>query len=64
MPSAPATSSASIVKLYERNDVLAQVLEQAREDLGGQGLPVPERGSLDIEQVLRAEFGFVWARHD
>jgi hypothetical protein len=40
------------VKLYEENDVLAQVLESAREDLGenAKGLPAkpPEAGSLEI----------------
>jgi hypothetical protein len=50
------------VKMYEENDVLAQVLEQAREDLGEntKSLPnePPARGSLDIRQVLDAEFAF------
>jgi len=48
--------------MYEDNDVLAQVLEEARKDLGenGKGLPdaPPERGSLDIKKVLDAEFAF------
>ncbi len=38
--------------MYEKNDVLAQVLKRAKEDLGEntKGLPdkPPERGSLDI----------------
>jgi DNA-directed RNA polymerase len=42
------------VRMYEENDVLAQVLEQARKDLGenAKGLPEkpPERGFLDINQ--------------
>ena len=42
------------VELYEKNDVLAQVLECARRDLkDAKGLPAepPKQGSLDIEQV-------------
>jgi hypothetical protein len=46
--------------MYEDNDVLAQVLEQAREDLGEnpKGLPdkPPDRGRLDIEAVRDAEY--------
>jgi hypothetical protein len=42
--------------------VLAQVLEQARKDLGAntKGLPdaPPKRGSLDIKEVLDAEYAF------
>jgi hypothetical protein len=41
---------------------LAEVLDQARRDLGAnmKGLPdkPPESGSLDIEQVLSAEYAF------
>jgi DNA-directed RNA polymerase len=50
------------VKMYEKNDVLAQVLEKARKDLGETNvtrLPdVPQSGEFDIKQVLKAEFGF------
>jgi hypothetical protein len=41
--------------------VLAQVLEQVREDLkDAKDLPAKplERGSLDIKQILRAEYAF------
>jgi hypothetical protein len=49
------------VRLYEENDVLAQVLAEARRDLGDiKGLPTkaPEKGKLDIRQVLKAQFAF------
>jgi DNA-directed RNA polymerase len=50
------------VQMYEENDVLAQVLEQARKDLGEntKSLPdkPPERGALDIRKVMDAEFAF------
>jgi DNA-directed RNA polymerase, mitochondrial len=49
------------VQMYAKNDVLAQVLAEARDDLKDpKGLPdkPPERGSLDIEQVLEAEYAF------
>ena len=48
------------VRMYEEHDVLAKVLQEARRDIGGEQLPdePPERGSLDIEQVLDAEFAF------
>jgi DNA-directed RNA polymerase, mitochondrial len=50
------------VAMYENNDVLAQVLERACADLthaNQNRLPiVPERGSLDIEEILNAEFAF------
>jgi DNA-directed RNA polymerase len=50
------------VQMYEENDVLAQVLEQAREDLGenAKGLPdkPPASGSFDIKKVWDAEFAF------
>ena len=46
--------------MYEDNDVLAQVLEQARKDLGenAKGMPdePPPIGSLDIKKVLNAEY--------
>jgi hypothetical protein len=46
----------------KKNDVLPQVLKQAREDLGenAKNLPVktPDMGKLDIRQVLDAEFAF------
>ena len=51
-----------LVRLYEKNDVLAQVLECAREDLGEHTKDLPDKapaqGSLDIKQVLDAEFAF------
>ena len=47
------------VGVYAENDMLAQVLEQARKDLGEdtKGLPdePPKRGALDIKNV---EFAF------
>jgi DNA-directed RNA polymerase len=51
------------VRMYEENDVLAQVLEQARKDLNEPNtkrMPSapPSRGSLDIKNVLDAEFAF------
>jgi DNA-directed RNA polymerase, mitochondrial len=49
------------VELYEKNDVLAQVLECAREDLNDpKGLPAapPKQGSLKIEDVRDAEYAF------
>jgi DNA-directed RNA polymerase, mitochondrial len=50
------------VKMNEENDVLAQVLEQAKDDLAenAKGLPdkSPERGSLDVKKVRDAEFAF------
>ena len=51
------------VRMYEENDVLAQVLEQARKDLkepNTQRMPSapPSRGSLDIKNVLDAVFAF------
>jgi DNA-directed RNA polymerase len=48
------------VQMYEENDVLAQVIEQAKDDLveNAKGLPdkSPERGSLDVNKILEAEF--------
>ena len=51
------------VRMYEENDVLAQVLEQARKDLNKANtkrMPSapPSRGSLDIKNVLEAVFAF------
>jgi DNA-directed RNA polymerase len=50
------------VRMYEENDVLKQVLDQAREDLGenAKGLPEkrPEWGKMDTKQVRKAEFAF------
>jgi DNA-directed RNA polymerase, mitochondrial len=51
------------VRMYEKNDILAQVLEQARKDLtepNTKRMPSapPSRGSLDIENVLDAEYAF------
>jgi DNA-directed RNA polymerase, mitochondrial len=50
------------VRMYEQHDVLAEVLEEATRatrDFGAQGLPrAPDQGSLDIKQVLKAEFAF------
>ena len=50
------------VRLYENNDVLAQVLDQARKDLGANAKDLPEKrpewGKLDIKQVRKAEFAF------
>jgi DNA-directed RNA polymerase len=49
--------------MYEEHDVLAEVLEQARKDLSEPNtkrMPSspPSRGSLDIRNVLDAEFAF------
>jgi DNA-directed RNA polymerase len=50
------------IKMYEENDVLTQVLNEARKDLGdnNKGLPAepPKSGSLDIQKVPDAEFAF------
>jgi DNA-directed RNA polymerase len=51
------------VRMYEEHDVLAEVLERARKDLGelnAKRLPSgpPQRGSLKINEVLMAEFAF------
>jgi DNA-directed RNA polymerase len=49
------------VQMYGKNDVLAQALEETRKDLNDpKGLPEkpPERGLLDIEEVLDAEYAF------
>jgi hypothetical protein len=49
--------------MYEEHDVLAEVLKQARADLGGENtkrLPSapPQYGSLDVKKVLSADFAF------
>jgi DNA-directed RNA polymerase, mitochondrial len=51
------------VRMYEEHDVLAEVLDQARADLGEKNakrLPSapPQRGSLDLKNVLSAQFAF------
>ncbi len=48
------------VRMYEENDVLAQVLEEARKDLKDpKGPPaLPKQGSLKIEKVMDAEYAF------
>ena len=46
------------VRMYEEHDVLAEVLERARKDIGERPAEPPERGSLDSKQVLGAEFAF------
>jgi DNA-directed RNA polymerase, mitochondrial len=50
------------VKMYEQHDVLAEVLEQSRRDLGEDTSRLPDEppdvGSLDIKKVLGAEFAF------
>ena len=51
------------VRMYEEHDVLAEVLEWARKDLGEPNtkrLPSgpPQKGSLKINEVLKAEFAF------
>jgi DNA-directed RNA polymerase, mitochondrial len=48
------------VRKYEEHDVLHEVLEGARRDLKDpRGLPdKPKPGSLDIQQVMDAEYAF------
>ena len=48
------------VRMYEENDVLAQMRVAAARDLGtDDGLrKVPDRGTLDLKGVLRSEFAF------
>jgi DNA-directed RNA polymerase len=50
------------VRMYETHDVLTEVLEQAKCDLtqaNWDKMPVlPERGALNIKEVLNAEFAF------
>jgi DNA-directed RNA polymerase len=50
------------VRMYEKHDVLAEVLNQARADLTGntKRMPTatPEYGWLDLKKVLGAEFAF------
>lgn len=53
---------AEFVRMYEQHDVLSEVLEQAKCDLtlhNQERLPeVPERGSLNIEEVHDAQYAF------
>jgi hypothetical protein len=47
--------------MYEEHDVLRKVFEQACADLGGRKNTLkgpPEWGSLDIKQVLDAQYAF------
>jgi DNA-directed RNA polymerase len=51
------------VRMYREHDVLHEVFERAREDLGnhkGHRMPSrpPDKGSLVIEKVLAAEYAF------
>jgi DNA-directed RNA polymerase len=47
------------VKMYKEHDVLHEVLDCARQDLGSRELPAePSKGDLKIEEVLKAEFAF------
>ena len=47
------------VEMYEKNNVLAQVLAEAQRDVGDQKLPsAPEPGGLDIRKVLDAGYAF------
>jgi DNA-directed RNA polymerase len=50
------------VRLYREHDVLAEVFEWARKELGpdAKQLPSgpPQKGSLDINEVLKAQFAF------
>ena len=50
------------VRMYEEHDVLAEILERAKQDLGKKppkGWPqLPERGTLDLQGVLEAEYAF------
>ena len=51
------------MRMYEEHDVLAEVLEWAREDLGEPNtkrLPSGplQKGPLNINEVLKAEFAF------
>lgn len=56
------TIRAAFVSLYEREDVLESFLSSARsqvpEDLHSSLPPVPQRGSLDLQEVLDNEFFF------
>jgi DNA-directed RNA polymerase, mitochondrial len=45
------------VRMYEENDVLVQVLAEARKDLQDPKA-LPDKGSLDIKDVLNAEYAF------
>ena len=48
------------VKMYQEHDVLQEVFERAKEDLRNAKVVSsgPPRGSLDIKQVLGAEYAF------
>jgi DNA-directed RNA polymerase, mitochondrial len=51
------------VLMYQNHDVLAEVFEQARVELGNKKnkrMPnaLPQRSSLDLNQVLSAEYAF------
>lgn len=52
------------VRMYQEHDVLQEVFDQTREDglkaAGGKQMPdnTPSKGTLDIEEVLNAEFAF------
>jgi DNA-directed RNA polymerase len=50
------------VRMYEEHDVLAEVLNQARADFSGNTKRMPsappQYGSLDLKEVLSAEFAF------
>ena len=50
------------VKMYEDHDVLQEVLDWARKDLAenAKGLPgkPPKNGSLNVKEVLEAEYAF------
>ena len=50
-----------MVALYKEHDVLQKVLDEARRDLKGPKDLLdkpPERGSLDIKDVLDAQYAF------
>lgn len=47
------------VKLYDKHDVLCEVLKTAQRDIPNQELPLqPEPGGLKIEEVIRAQYAF------
>lgn len=62
MPSQAERFRQAVVKMYEENDVLAQVIQQAVQDLGENAKNLPEKppapGKLDIRKMLDAEFAF------
>ena len=52
--------------MYNKRDVLSQVLKRARKDLGETGRPpllpeLPKKGNLNIKDVLKAEYAFAWS---